>query len=224
MPCTRRSRGQVSTDVTGWIYLLHFHERLGTDEHYAQHYLGFTPDDPDNRAAKHRNGQGARITRALKERGIGFDVAAVWPGNQQIENELKLHSATRICPQCTPGARPPRIIQQVIKAEERRQVQEAHGTARLDPGTRRRPATVAERVTMSPYERGADIARWWIQGQVAAGRTAEQIAAAAPEYMGDVARARARRGNEVGAEIFRGWSAVITAELARIRDGQAKPV
>src|SRR5260370_10973923 len=97
MPQLRRSYGKVSTNAAGLLYLLCFRERLGTDRHSIKHYLGFTWD-LDARLEKHRAGQGARITEVLKERGIGWDVTAVWPGNRGIENQLKLHSATRICP------------------------------------------------------------------------------------------------------------------------------
>ena len=128
MPQLRRSYGKVSTNATGLLYLLCFRERLGTDKHSIKHYLGFTWD-LDARLEKHRAGQGARITEVLKERGIHFDVAAVWPGNRGVENQLKLHSATRICPRCTPGAQPPQLVQAVIKAEAQRRAQEARKAA-----------------------------------------------------------------------------------------------
>src|SRR5215472_16372485 len=175
MTCTRRAQPKVSLRATGVVYLLHFHERLGTERHPAGHYLGIAehawwlPEVPPEltpglqaRLDKHRSGQGARITQVLKERGIGFDVVAVWPGNRQIENALKLHSATRICPICTPSPRIPLIIREVVEAEERRQAQRTQQIA----------ATARER---SAYQRGVDLAEQLIRDQVAAGRTAGQI-------------------------------------------------
>jgi hypothetical protein len=115
MSSTRRARAKVSLIATGDLYLLHFCQRLGTGKHSIQHYLGFTPD-LETRLDKHRRGQGARITQVLKERGIGWDVVAVWPGNRQVENALKLHSATRICPVCTPSPRIPLIVANQLAA------------------------------------------------------------------------------------------------------------
>ena len=156
MSNTRRAQTKVSLEADGVVYLLHFHERLGTERHYAQHYFGFT-DDLDSRVEKHRAGQGARITEVLKERGIGFDVVAVWPGNRQIENALKLHSATRTCPKCTPNPRIPRIIRKAIEAEQ----QQAQGTQQR----------VAESREPSAYQRGADV-----QKRAAGVMTSEQRA------------------------------------------------
>jgi hypothetical protein len=218
MPQLRRSYGKVSLKVTGELYLLCFRERLGTDKHSINHYLGFAWD-LDARLERHRAGQGARITKALIERGIGWDVVAVWPGNRGVENELKLHSATRICPRCTPGAQPPRIVQEVIKAEARRRAWEARRAARQIRETQRHRAAVAERAAMSPYEQSAEIAQRWLRQQAQAGRTAEQIAAAEAYVTGPL-RDRARI-NEAAAEAVRGWAEVVAGELARLREKQA---
>jgi hypothetical protein len=40
MSSTRRARAKVSLAATGDLYLLHFHQRLGTGKHSIQHYLG----------------------------------------------------------------------------------------------------------------------------------------------------------------------------------------
>ena len=201
MPQLRRSYGKVSTNASGLLYLLCFRERLGTDKHSIKHYLGFTWD-LDARLEKHRAGQGARITEVLKERGIRFDVAAVWPGNRGIENQLKLHSATRICPRCTPGAQPPQLVQAVIKAEDQRRAREARKAARQIRETQRVAAAIAKRAAMPPDEQGADMARQWIRRQTQADRTAEQIRAADAYTTGPL-RDRARI-NEAAEEAARG--------------------
>jgi predicted GIY-YIG superfamily endonuclease len=200
----RRAQPQVSLTATGVLYLLHFHDRLGTERHPAQHYLGFTPD-LESRIEKHRAGQGARITQVLRERGIGFDVVAVWPGNRQIENALKLHSATRICPRCTPNPRVPLIIRKAIEAEEQRQAR----------GTQQRSAAKAR----SAYHRGADLAERFIRDQVLAGRTAEQIAAA-HAYITGPGHQRAH-STQAQAETFRGYSEMVTAALTQLREDPA---
>jgi len=203
---TRRAQPKVSLTTTGVVYLLHFHQRLGTDRHYAQHYWGFTPD-LEARVQKHRAGQGARITEVLKQRGIGFDVVAVWPGNRQIENALKLHSATRACPVCTPSPRIPRIIRKAVEAEERRQGRAARQEVTGPPRAR------------SPYRRGAELAQMFVRAQVAAGRTADQIAGA-HAYITGPWRERAQ-ASEAQAETFRGYSDMVAAALARLREDPA---
>jgi hypothetical protein len=207
----------VPLQVTGDIYLLCFRKRLGTKTHSIKHYLGYA-DDLDARIQKHREGKGARVTQVLRERGIEFDVVAVWPGNRHIENELKLHSATRICPECTPGAKPPKIVRDVIAAEEKRRAREARKAARQIQETQRHAAAVAAWRAMSPYERGADQAEHWVRGQVDAGRTAEQIARANAYVTGPL-RERIV-ASEKAAETFQGWSAVIAVELERLHEDQ----
>jgi hypothetical protein len=46
-------------------------------------------------------GRGAAITRALHEKGIGFVIARVWPGDKKFERRLKNRKeAPRLCPIC----------------------------------------------------------------------------------------------------------------------------
>jgi predicted GIY-YIG superfamily endonuclease len=220
MTSTRRAQANVSVKARGVVYLLHFHERLGTAKHSIQHYLGFSTD-LEARLGKHRQGRGARITEVLKERGIGFDVVAVWPGNRQIENALKLHSATRICPACTPNPRIPLLVSEAIRAEERRQARLARAVARRARQARQYAETVAADRAKSPYQRGADMAERFVRDQVAAGRAAEQIAATHAYITGPL-RERAHI-SQAQAETFRGYSEKVTAALARLREEQAGP-
>lgn len=60
--------------MTG-VYVLHF-DRPVAD--HAAHYIGWAKD-VDQRIEAHRQGNGARLVAAAKERGIGFEVAAVFP-------------------------------------------------------------------------------------------------------------------------------------------------
>ena len=218
MPQLRRSYGKVSTNATGVLYLLCFRERLGTDKHSIKHYLGFTWD-LDARLEKHRAGYGARITQVLKERGIGWDVAAVWPGNRGVENQLKLHSATKICPRCTPGAQPPRLVQAVIEAEAQRRAREARKAARQIRETERVAAAIAKRAATSPSKEGADLAQRWIRQQAQAGRTAEQIMATDAYITGPLrdraneAAEAAARGREAAARFLLTWRDATADEI-----------
>jgi predicted GIY-YIG superfamily endonuclease len=78
------------------VYLLHF------DRPYchARHYLGFACD-LDQRIARHRAGDGARLVEVAAAAGIGFVVARTWPGDRTLERSLKRRKASpRLCPIC----------------------------------------------------------------------------------------------------------------------------
>lgn len=210
MSSTRRAQAKVSMKADGVVYLLHFHERLGNERHSIQHYIGFTPD-LEARLEKHREGRGARVTEVLKERGIGFDVVAVWPGNRQIENALKLHGATRICPTCTPSPRLPQVVQKAVEAEQRRKAREVRRDRKAQ-----RAADAAAPVQVAPYERGAAMARQFMRQQLAVGRTADQIEATHAYITGPWREMT--RHSDAQVEQYRGYSDVIAAALANLRE------
>ncbi|HEV2374496.1 MAG TPA: hypothetical protein VGS19_20335 [Streptosporangiaceae bacterium] len=168
---------------------------------------------------QHRAGQGARVTQVLRERGIGFDVAVVWPGNRRIENALKLHSATRICPMCTPNPRVPLVIRKVAEAEKQRRARAARSEARRAREAARRAAVVAA-ARANPYQDGADAAERFIRWQTEAGRTADQIEATHACITGP-ARERADVATQAQTERFRGYSDRVAAHLALLRSSQA---
>jgi hypothetical protein len=93
--------GAVSVD--GTVYLLHFMERIGNPANpraMAQHYIGWALE-PATRITKQTAGQGAAIVRAVQARGIGFEVAATWPGTRALERRLKRRKcAPHFCPIC----------------------------------------------------------------------------------------------------------------------------
>lgn len=83
------------------VYLLHF------DKPYlhASHYIGFS-DDMERRIEAHRDGYGAKLTRALVRAGIGFQVARTWQGGDR-NFERRLHdyaNSKKLCPICNPAA------------------------------------------------------------------------------------------------------------------------
>jgi predicted GIY-YIG superfamily endonuclease len=93
-------------DPHGWrwraesvVYLLHFSDPI-SPLHTAQHYLGWT-NDLGQRLADHAAGRGARLTQVALERGISWQLAAIWPGDRAYERWLKSRKCSpRFCPIC----------------------------------------------------------------------------------------------------------------------------
>ncbi|MEW6657399.1 MAG: endonuclease [Thermodesulfobacteriota bacterium] len=80
----------------GTIYLLYFDQPLA----HAQHYVGFA-ENLEARLEQHRKGNGARLSAAFAEKGIGFTVARTWPGDRSEERRFKnMKMAPRMCPIC----------------------------------------------------------------------------------------------------------------------------
>jgi putative endonuclease len=90
----------------GTVYLLHFLEPIGnpTNPHgMAQHYIGWGAEAA-KRISVQTAGAGAAIVRAVQAQGIGFVVAATWPGSRALERQLKRRKhASRFCPVCRGG-------------------------------------------------------------------------------------------------------------------------
>jgi hypothetical protein len=89
--------------MEGTVYLLHFLEPIGnpTNRHaMAQHYIGWALVAAE-RISTQTAGQGAAIVRHVQAQGIGFLVAATWPGSRALERQLKRRKhASRFCPIC----------------------------------------------------------------------------------------------------------------------------
>jgi putative endonuclease len=89
--------------MNGTVYLLHFLEPIGNPANphaMAQHYIGWAQEAAE-RIAIHTAGAGAAIVRHVQARGIGFVVAATWPGTRVLERQLKNRKhASRFCPVC----------------------------------------------------------------------------------------------------------------------------
>jgi hypothetical protein len=86
----------------GTVYLLHFLEPIGNPANpraMAQHYIGWGIEQATDRIATQTAGAGAAIVRAVQAKGIGFLVAATWPGTRALERQLKNRKcAPRYCP------------------------------------------------------------------------------------------------------------------------------
>lgn len=97
-----RLRQGILPDVwrgTCTVYLLHFHQQIGNLEKRhgtARHYVGMVAStDPGalrKRLYCHRKGyaNASKLTRALFQQGIGFDVGHVWQGvSRDFERVIK---------------------------------------------------------------------------------------------------------------------------------------
>jgi len=83
----------------GVVYLLHFSKPISPN-HTTQHYIGWAYH-LGSRIDQHLKGRGARLTQVAKERGITFEIAAIWPGDRSYERKLKNKKmGARLCPMC----------------------------------------------------------------------------------------------------------------------------
>lgn len=111
----------ITSQTKGYVYLLHFSDRLGNPQNphaMAQHYIGFALD-PHERLAQHRAGQGAKITAAAVQRGITFEMFC-WPAPLGFEKTLKgFKRAPCFCPICAraAGRRPRPVIVPEVQLE-----------------------------------------------------------------------------------------------------------
>lgn len=85
----------------GVVYILH----LDTPLHHAKHYVGFSQNGRTliQRIAHHRNGTGAKFTKALREKGIGFQHVRTFHNvDRNFERKLKnTHNVSIYCPICS---------------------------------------------------------------------------------------------------------------------------
>jgi putative endonuclease len=202
----------MSAAGEGVVYEIHFDEPIGDPANpkgWAQHYIGHTTD-LDRRTAEHRRGSDAAIMRAVGEAGIGWHVVRTWPGTRDTERQIKLlRSGRRLCPECT--EHPLTGAGAVARASALRQEREAARAAVPEPP---RPAAVP------PYEAGRQMARQFMERQNAAGRTAAQIEAAHDYITGPWHEMGHHTADQ--AERFRGYTDLITAALAQIREYEAE--
>lgn len=82
----------------GFVYLIHFDTKL----HHAGHYIGFS-FDVEKRLNTHKAGEGARLLRALNDKGIDYKIVRVWDNvDRAFERQLKNQkNAPRLCPICS---------------------------------------------------------------------------------------------------------------------------
>lgn len=82
------------------VYIIHFDSPLA----HAKHYVGFCEDTDtslDDRIKEHLSGRGARILSVCNERGIGYQLARVLPGDRARERQIKnTKNTSSYCPIC----------------------------------------------------------------------------------------------------------------------------
>jgi hypothetical protein len=93
----------------GTVYLLHF-DRLYVPypgaplRDCAGHYVGWAKN-VGRRLAEHAAGRGARLLAVVREAGIGWQLARLWPGGRDRERQIKRQGGhARKCPLC--GVKP----------------------------------------------------------------------------------------------------------------------
>jgi hypothetical protein len=92
----------------GYIYLIHLDAPL-SPPHPARHYLGYSTYLPARMEA-HRAGTGSRFMQVVRERGISWSIARIWPGDRTFERTLKRRKmGPRMCPICCAATKPPRL-------------------------------------------------------------------------------------------------------------------
>ena len=84
----------------GLVYLIHFNTPL----HHARHYLGFCENGIKQRFERHKASQGAKLLKALNEKGIGYRIVRIWRHvDRNFERSLKNKKSTpKLCPICNP--------------------------------------------------------------------------------------------------------------------------
>ena len=83
--------------MTGTVYLLHFDQPYK----HARHYVGWTARNVKRRLAEHEAGRGARLLAVVREAGIGWQLARLWPGGRARERQIKRQGGhARKCPLC----------------------------------------------------------------------------------------------------------------------------
>jgi len=83
----------------GFVYLLHLDAPLSPNSP-SRHYIGWCYHVP-SRMQQHLKGRGSRFMQVARERGIGFQIARIWPGDRGWERCLKNRKeAPRLCPIC----------------------------------------------------------------------------------------------------------------------------
>jgi predicted GIY-YIG superfamily endonuclease len=87
------------------VYLLRFHQPVGSGRKFVKYYLGYCADQRlDQRLAEHRAGQGARLVAAAIQLSIDFELVRLWPNaTRQDERRLKRqHNHRRFDPTVNP--------------------------------------------------------------------------------------------------------------------------
>jgi hypothetical protein len=106
----RGPRTRPASQIYGTLYLFHFEEPIGNRDNpraQAQHYSGFAEGDDRDllmRIAEHEAGEGAKIMRAVVERGVPhrlYVLARDVPKTAEVALKRKLKNNRDRCPVCS---------------------------------------------------------------------------------------------------------------------------
>lgn len=91
--------------MKGTVYLIHFSRPIGNTSNrraMAQHYIGWTQNEPQRLHDHDTTVDGARIMQAVVAAGIGWRVVRRWTNkNRKFERKLKDRKKARdLCPEC----------------------------------------------------------------------------------------------------------------------------
>jgi hypothetical protein len=171
----RRAREKVSRKLDGRIYVAHFNKPIGPDgdpRKQAGHYLGWTPRTAEQRLADHKAGRGARLTQVANGLGIDYHIVQDWPGNRDIENQLKLRAPKRLCPECNLDGKTPAIIERALRREARSKAY----YRRKEAAREKMKQLMAKPLTAAEKQRsGGEAASRFVQGQMNNGKDARDI-------------------------------------------------
>lgn len=95
----------MSDLVNGHVYMLHFSEPVGGDSTRgkAQHYVGWTNRDPQDRLDYHIKGFGSPLVEEAVKQGVHIDMVWAIPGTKNDERAIKdSKNARAFCPICRP--------------------------------------------------------------------------------------------------------------------------
>jgi predicted GIY-YIG superfamily endonuclease len=162
--------------AAGTVYLLHFDRPYK----HARHYVGWTARNVKRRLAEHEAGRGARLLAVVREAGIGWQLARLWPGSRARERQIKRQGGhARHCPLCgvTPRCLPRNRDGSLSRSRTTDAQKAAAGVmtaAQLAEHTALRRGLVAGKLPR-PFDRGPLAADPWATGPpltaLTAGRT-----------------------------------------------------
>ena len=110
--------------AAGTVYLLHFDQPYK----HARHYVGWTARNVGRRLAEHAAGRGARLLEVVREAGIGWQLARMWPGGRARERQIKRQGGhARKCPLC--GVTPRQLPRNADGSLSRRRTTDAQKLA-----------------------------------------------------------------------------------------------
>jgi hypothetical protein len=192
---------------------------------HADHYLGETDKDIDERRDEHQAGRGAVLTAVAAEAGITFLIARTWPGRYPEERRLKgrpkgSRELKEKCPNCHPMPRIDRWAGGKPAWARRAEPEPGHHERRnqRQPSaaiTQAPPPPAPPRPQADPYQRGVHMAARFIQTQFDSRRTADQIQATY-DYATQPFREKPDR-TLADEEWWRGYAGTVTSRLAEAR-------